>query len=310
MTIAACSGTCRRGGEDNVRLPVTSQPTTGQATVPSTPAGGATRVAAPLCADPPGRQTLQAGLIWQRFDTGVASPAKVGDRCIDLIRIDPARFRFRLLSAQQHGAPRIASEWALELDQAGVINASMYHPNGASTGLLIDDGQVRQGKDNPQFGAYFAFEPTRGELPYAALAGRGCPGFSRQALRRDYRTVVQNYRLLDCDGGPIRWQDDKAYSAAAVAVDRRGWVVFIHARTPYRMTTFSQQLARSQLDLQAAMYVEGGPEATLYVASSAAVVHRIGSYESRFWENDDNQRPWPLPNVIAFAPRPSAGLAR
>jgi hypothetical protein len=47
-----------------------------------------------------------------------------------------------------------------------------------------------------------------------------------------------------------------------------------------------------------AMYLEGGPEASLSLATSGRSFVQVGSWETGFNENDDNLRPWPLPNII------------
>jgi hypothetical protein len=114
--------------------------------------------------------------------------------------------------------------------------------------------------------------------------------------------MVQNYRLLDCDGQAVPWKDEKRFSAAAVAIDGRGWVVYVHSRSPWRMTEFSQRLADPALDLKAAMYVEGGPEASLYVKGETETIREIGSFETDFHDGS-NVVFWPIPNVLTFAER-------
>jgi hypothetical protein len=51
------------------------------------------------------------------------------------------------------------------------------------------------------------------------------------------------------------------------------------------------------------MYVEGGPEASLYVAAGKERLERVGSFETGFREADDNAAFWPIPNVLAFKAR-------
>jgi hypothetical protein len=46
------------------------------------------------------------------------------------------------------------------------------------------------------------------------------------------------------------------------------------------------------------MYLEGGPEASLYVKDGDFEAMHIGSYETGFNENDDNHTFWALPNII------------
>ena len=70
------------------------------------------------------------------------------------------------------------------------------------------------------------------------------------------------------------------------------------------MHDFVDMLRALPLDLKRLMYVEGGPEASLYVAVDGKdVVSQFGSFETGFREMDDNKEFWPLPNVIGFAPK-------
>ena len=197
--------------------------------------------------------------------------------------------------------------WADRAGAVAVINASMFHDGGRSTGLLIDRGKAVVEKTNTKFGAFLATAPRGNTLAPVTMWGRGCPGATLATLKRGYETVVQNYRLLDCDGRPIHWKDDKIYSAAAVGVDRVGRILFIHLRAPYKMATFTKMLTDPvhDLDLVAAMYVEGGPEATLFTKVGDRRGLFVGSYETNFLENHDNKTPWPLPNVIMLVPKDS-----
>src|SRR5690606_25696601 len=109
------------------------------------------------------------------------------------------------------------------------------------------------------------------------------------------------YRLLGCRGEPLPWKDPKQYSAAAIGVDRAGRVVLLHARAAVTMAQLSAALATR--DLAGALFLEGGPEASLVAAGPAGQIARVGSYETNFVENDANRAFWNLPNVIALLPR-------
>ena len=61
-------------------------------------------------------------------------------------------------------------------------------------------------------------------------------------------------------------------------------------------------LAVSKLDLAGALFLEGGPEASLVVRGSDGELQRVGSYEQGFVENDENRSFWWLPNVLALEP--------
>ncbi len=250
------------------------------------------------------RSTLTQGLIVESVSVSIEPPVAAGDGIITLVRIDPAHFLPRLLTAEEHGSSRTAAGWAREFGLAAVINASMFLPGGKSTGLMVDGTQINNGRVNPGFGAFFAFDPTSSDGGVAAsMFGRGCPEFDLEAIRRDYRVVVQNYRMLNCQRRPIMWKDPKIYSVAAVAVDRDGWIVLIHSRTPYRMREFNTMIADPRLGLTAAMFVEGGPEASLFVGADDVTIEKTGSWETGFNPNDSNSRSWRVPNVIGFVPR-------
>ena len=71
------------------------------------------------------------------------------------------------------------------------------------------------------------------------------------------------------------------------------------------MSTFTEILSdpATGLDLASAMYVEGGPEATLHVATDLKIFTYVGSYETGFQENEDNDIEWLLPNVLLLSAR-------
>jgi hypothetical protein len=150
--------------------------------------------------------------------------------------------------------------------------------------------------DNRAFGGFLAFDPVDPASPPVIIAGRDCAGFDLPRLRTRYRSIVQSYRLVGCDGEAIAWKDVKAYSAAGVGVDRDGRLVLLHARAPHQMRDLSRTAAT--LELAGAIFVEGGPEATLVVRGRDGEVARVGSFETGFIEHDGNRVEWDLPNIL------------
>ena len=215
---------------------------------------------------------------------------------IDVVRADPARFALRVLTSARDGGSHPAPAWRESFHLAAVINAGMFKDGGLPVGLIVEDG-VAVGADNKQMSGFLAFDPRSADDPPAVIAGRSCPGFSLADLRKHYRSIVQSYRLLGCSGDALPWQDTKRYSAAAVAIDRTGRIVFLHARTAVTMSELATALAK--LDLAGALFLEGGPEASL-VAGAHGELERVGSYETGFVENDDNHAFWWLPNILGL----------
>ena len=217
-----------------------------------------------------------------------------GPRTIDVARFDIAHYRLRTFGG---GDRRTAPTWASEQKLEGVTNAGMFHESGAPVGLIVSDGHDR-GSDNPKMSGYLAWDPVSASDAPVVVAGRDCKDFDLAALRRRYRSIMQSYRLLGCDGKAMPWGDPKHYSAAAIGVDRNGRVVMILARGAVLMAELSKELAGH--DLAGALFLEGGPEASLVVRDKLSV---LGSYETGFVENDDNHEFWKLPNVIGVLAR-------
>ena len=69
------------------------------------------------------------------------------------------------------------------------------------------------------------------------------------------------------------------------------------------MHDFIDMLLELPIDLKNAMYVEGGPEAQLYVEGGGRSIELVGSFETGFFEADDNLQAWPIPNVIGVVRR-------
>lgn len=247
------------------------------------------------CASPALRTTVEPGLTVDRYLAPLASSAGVGDRCVTIVRIDPTKLALELHTAQVEGGSRTAPAWAKDTKLVAVINASMYGEDRRSVGLLVSGPVTNNGSDNHKFGGFFAWDPVNAGAPPVVSVGRDCAGFDLARLRTEYRSVVQNYRLLDCERKPIAWQDPKLFSAAVLGTDRKGNVVFIHARTPYSMTELAKILAAPELDLDTAMHVEGGPEASLWVSGA---VSEMGSFETGFLADDKNDTFWSIPNVL------------
>jgi uncharacterized protein YigE (DUF2233 family) len=244
-------------------------------------------------------EVLEPGLELLVFD----APQKsfLGDSKIHVARIDPAKWRLRILTAGETGAPPMtAKEWAQTYGLRAVINAGMFHPGGQPVGHMKSRahvGQPRIIKDRTVF-AFDALDPA---LPPAQIIDRDCQDFD--ALRPKYAALLQSIRMVDCNRRNVWSQQKRRWSTAALGMDRKGRVLFIHARSPYSVHDFTDMLLALPLDLRNAMYLEGGPEATLYVKAGGMELERFGSFETAFSENDDNARAWPLPNVIGVAPR-------
>jgi uncharacterized protein YigE (DUF2233 family) len=248
--------------------------------------------AAPAQADPV--------LAWRMLAPGIEHAqtqiaATMGDRQLHAVRIDPARNRFTLLTgAATHAAPRTARQWARGHNLVAAINAAMFRPNGLPVGFAKADGRVIQ----PALSAdrsIFTFNAAE-----TRLLDLGCDSFDAAATEN----ALQGIRMISCDGRNVWRQQTNLWSIACLAQDAAGKILFLHARSPLSVHDFINAVRALPLNIERAMYLEGGPEATLYArAANGEEIERFGSYETGFNENDDNAAPWPLPNVLGVVAR-------
>jgi Phosphodiester glycosidase len=136
----------------------------------------------------------------------------------------------------------------------------------------------------------------RPNLPAATI--RDVPPDGRAADFADYDTVVQNLRLIRDPAVNVWTQSDRHWSEAAIALDRRGRILFLFCRSPFTMHDFNALVTALPLGVMRAMHVEGGPEASLSVRGPGIEVDLAGSYETSFNPSADSKRQWPLPNVV------------
>ena len=248
-----------------------------------------------------GWQELEKGLYFAEFVSPQNSP--VCNYPIVILKIDPKFYAFKLLSDSEHGAkPRTTKEWAEEFGLLAVINAGMYREDHkTSTGYMKNFKHVNNRQINPKFGAFMAFNPVNSRVPSVQIVDRYNQDWKK--LMKQYDTVIQNYRMISLKGENVWEQSKRIYSTACVGMDKDGHVLFIHSRSPFSVHDFNHILIGLPLAIKNAMYVEGGPEASLYVKAGGKESEWVGSYETSFAEHDDNTSAWGIPNVIGVLRR-------
>lgn len=258
-------------------------------------------LAAPVQALPPAPAApsaawtvLEPGLEVQLFD---GPPGAPGDGKIAVVRIDPARFELRLLNASAPGQGSLltARAWAIRAGASAAINASMYQEDyRTSVSLMRTREHVNQRRVSKDRTA-LAFDPQQRGLAPVRMIDRDCDDLERTAA--GYGTVVQSIRMVSCQRKNTWAPSPRRTSAAAIGLDGKGRVLFIHARSPWPIHELVNALLALPIDLRQAMYVEGGPEAQVYARGGGREVERVGVFEAA--PATDNRDAWPVPNVIA-----------
>ena len=118
-----------------------------------------------------------------------------------------------------------------------------------------------------------------------------------------YGTHVQSIRMISCRGRNVWSRQNKRWSTAAIGEDSRGRILFIHVRSPYPTHDLINMLQALPLDLARAMYLEGGPEAQLFVGINGTEHEFLGGFANAVDEKSNNHIAWPIPNVIGIVKR-------
>ncbi len=258
-------------------------------------------VASPAAA---GWRTLAPGLWWGVWTAPRRSPQ--GDSKLRILRVDPRRYRFRLLAAKEHGRQRrTAKQWSAEFGLLAAVNAGMYREDMlTSVGYLRNYRHLNQPRLMPKYKMVWAFNPLAPGLAPAKLIDLGCGEY---ALLKRYASLSQSIRMLTCRGRNVWARQRQRWSNLAVASDTAGRILLVLCQSPYPVHDFINFLRRLPLGVVRAMYLEGGPQASLYV--------KVSGFERELWGLPEKHHPpsvatmgaWPLPNVVGVVPRPKAG---
>jgi uncharacterized protein YigE (DUF2233 family) len=245
--------------------------------------------------------TASAAVTWRTLSPGLEHgqtqiASTIGDRQLHIIRIDSAHNRFVLLTAAASNiTPRTAQQWASENSLLAATNAGMFRANRLPVGYAKANGRVIQ----PTLTSDRSIFTFNGDS--AHLLDTECDAFDPST----HENALQAIRMISCNGRNVWSQQPRIWSTACIAEDASGKVLFLHARSPLSVHDFIDAIRTLPLNLTRAMYLEGGPEATLFArgAAGSPAIERFGSYETGFNENDDNNAAWPLPNVIGVVAR-------
>lgn len=231
----------------------------------ATPTATATPSPSPTSPPPDtGWQAVEPGVELRQMRVPVGS---VEERVV-LVRLDPARFRFRVLYTP--GVGQRAAQWAAGQPSALlVVNGGYFTPEYRATGLLVSDGQA-SGVSYSGFGGMFAVRPD-GQVELRWLEERPYdPGEPLSA-------AVQCFPMLIRPGGELGFPADGDDATPArrtvVAQDRQGRVVFLVAdRGFFSLHGLARWLLASDLEVDAALNLDGGLSSGLILAAGTTPV--------------------------------------
>ncbi len=252
-------------------------------------------------------------LVWNRLQDGLwlcdfTAPEKsiLNDSKLTILKVDPNLFSFHLLSSSEHGRRnRTADEWASDFGMSVVVNAGMYSlANGRTNkGYMKNYAHYNNPRLNGAYNVMMAMNPKDPNEPAFRLFDLTAHRWD--SIRPRFNTYSQGMRMIDHHGQPLSWdkRPGQACSMVVCASDTAGNVYFVFSRSPYTHQTMIRFLVNLPLNIRTTVYLEGGPEASLFIRSGDTLVNKFGSYVSKTYENDENDHFWKIPNVIGIQPK-------
>lgn len=242
---------------------------------------------------------IDDGLTLMEYSPGDISP--YSNNTITVLKVDPDTYTLDLLCANQtDGYWRDVEQWA-STGYVAAVNSGMSMTNGISCGYLRSDDYTNQRKVNSEWNCFLAANPKSPGLPKVQIVDRQCQDWWNTVTQ--YDDVMQCIRIIDCNQNNVWAQQDEWWSMVVAATDKQGNILFCFTRSPYTVHDFGNMLLDTDLDIYNAMYLEGGPEASLYINHNGTVIDRFGSYETGFNPTDNNEWYWPIPNAIGISKR-------
>jgi len=246
---------------------------------------------------------------WIKLAKGVefiemSAPQKsiLGDSKLSILRLEPEQLQFFMYNATQFNKTRMtAPEWADSFDLNIVMNAGMYDlANG-----LIHRGYLKNGEHfnnktvNPSYNSMIAFTPKDSSNNNFEILDLKCENWAE--VCDQYTCYAQGMRMIDCNGEAMGWNKrNQSCSMLVAAKDEKGRIWFIFSRSPYTHNHMISFMGAFKEDLRNAIYLEGGPETSLYIDIKDHCIEKIGSYVSQTYANDNNKDFWDLPNIIGI----------
>lgn len=211
--------------------------------------------------DDTGWQTLQPGLDYRELRVKMEERS---DR-LRMARVDPSKLQLRVWYDPHQ--PRQVSAWLNSTSALLVVNGNYFDPQYQALGLIISEG-VTAGRVYEGFGGTLAI----GENLVKVRANVVEPYQSGEGLRY----ALQNFPMLVLPGGQANdgiEDNQQRAPRTAVAQDRSGRIVFVVSPlTLFTLTEFGQWLAASDLDLDAALNLDGGTSSGLLVRGPDRIV--------------------------------------
>ena len=201
-----------------------------------------------------GWQTVQTAIEYREVDVTIDGRT---DR-LRIARVDPAQVRLRVL--YDPNQPRRVSEWLDSTRSLLVVNGNYFDLQNRALGLIVHDG-LKAGSVYQGFGGMFAVDGGEAKVRWNVAQ----PYVEGEGLSY----AMQNFPMLVIPGGAPNLEIDDNQNTAprtAVAQDRSGRILFVVSPSVmFTLTEFGKWLAASDLQIDAALNLDGGTSSGLLI---------------------------------------------
>ena len=253
----------------------------------------------------PSLNIIDEGLSYQIFTN--ANESSVNTSEIVIITIDPNFYNINLFSSKDYNHDNLTvKEWSEKHGLIIAVNAGMFQEDYLSNvGYMKQFDSINNSNIN-HYQSIAAFNPKDTNkdkfkiFDIEKINGVLDTEYIKSIID-EYETVIQNLRLVK-RSKENRWpQQVKKWSEVALGEDSSGNILLIFSRAPYSMHDLNNILIDLPINLECAQHLEGGPEASIYLKYNDIELKYIGSYESLFMENNNNNIFWEVPNIIGIS---------
>ena len=243
--------------------------------------------------------TLPQDELWNKIGDGLFL-SELHAPQITLVKIDPNYYLFKLLCASENNNLRMtAKKWCQRHNLVSAINAGMFQTDGIrNVGYMKNFNHINSPRLNTSHKAVLAFNPVDATVPEIQIIDLKCQDFEK--LKDKYQTLIQSIRMISCRQENVWVNQDKRWTIAAFGIDKGGNGLFIFTETHLSVHDFTNILLSLPVSLYNVMYLEGGPDATLYFSANGVELEKIGSYETDLDENHFSKNARSIPNVIGI----------
>jgi hypothetical protein len=242
--------------------------------------------------------TLTKGLQYREINAPIKS--EIGDSKISLVRLDRELFEFDVFSATNYDSiPKSVDRWAKKHKLSIVFNSGMY----SQENTLLSRAFLKSGKhvNNPSiiedFNLMMAMSPNAIHRENIEVLDLTCENFDQ--IKNEFNSYAQGLRMIDCNGKPMFWKkkiQSCSMIIAAEGIDNKFYIIF--CRSPYTHNQMIEFMLKMPYGIRNAIYLEGGPETSLFIDVNGHRIEKVGSWVSDTWESDENKHFWSLPNVV------------